>query len=350
IVPGITRGVNATDAIQGEDAPEKYSIEAEDTMAAKPMNCPNAMMAYKRTMHSYKELPIRYSEMDVIHRKEKSGQMNGLFRVQEFRQDDDHTFVSEDLIESEVADIISIADTIYSAFGLTYRAELSTRPDDFMGDIEVWNKAESILKEILNKRYGEGNNEINEGDGAFYGPKIDLKIRDALGREWQCGTIQLDFQLPHNFELTYTDKDGSMKEPIVIHRALYGSFERFIGIIIEHLKGRFPFWLNPYQVAIVPIRTEHNDYAKEIEEALTDAGIRVEADYQDKHMNEKLKFFRNMMDPYVLVVGDKERENRTVSVTVRGVKTQLHDVPLDRFIEICKKQNKERNLELISEI
>ncbi|MBR0438645.1 MAG: threonine--tRNA ligase [Clostridia bacterium] len=327
-----------------------WTPNADDMMAAKPMNCPNAMMTYKRTNHSYKELPIRYSEMDVIHRKEKSGQMNGLFRVQEFRQDDDHTFVSEDLIESEVADIISIADTIYSAFGLTYRAELSTRPDDFMGDIEVWNKAESILKEILNKRYGEGNYEINEGDGAFYGPKIDLQIRDALGREWQCGTIQLDFQLPHNFELTYTDKDGSMKEPIVIHRALYGSFERFIGIIIEHLKGRFPFWLNPYQVAIVPIRTEHNDYAKEIEEALTDAGIRVEADYQDKHMNEKLKFFRNMMDPYVLVVGDKERENRTVSVTVRGVKTQLHDVPLDRFIEICKKQNKERNLELISEI
>ena len=327
-----------------------WTPNADDMMAAKPMNCPNAMMTYKRTNHSYKELPIRYSEMDVIHRKEKSGQMNGLFRVQEFRQDDDHTFVSEDLIESEVADIISIADTIYSAFGLTYRAELSTRPDDFMGDIEVWNKAESILKEILNKRYGEGNYEINEGDGAFYGPKIDLQIRDALGREWQCGTIQLDFQLPHNFELTYTDKDGSMKEPIVIHRALYGSFERFIGIIIEHLKGRFPFWLNPYQVAIVPIRTEHNDYAKEIEEALTDAGIRVEADYQDKHMNEKLKFFRNMMDPYVVVVGDKERENRTVSVTVRGVKTQLHDVPLDRFIEICKKQNKERNLELISEI
>jgi threonyl-tRNA synthetase len=327
-----------------------WTPNADDMMAAKPMNCPNAMMTYKRTNHSYKELPIRYSEMDVIHRKEKSGQMNGLFRVQEFRQDDDHTFVSEDLIESEVADIISIADTIYSAFGLTYRAELSTRPDDFMGDIEVWNKAESILKEILNKRYGEGNYEINEGDGAFYGPKIDLQIRDALGREWQCGTIQLDFQLPHNFELTYTDKDGSMKEPIVIHRALYGSFERFIGIIIEHLKGRFPFWLNPYQVAMVPIRTEHNDYAKEIEEALTDAGIRVEADYQDKHMNEKLKFFRNMMDPYVLVVGDKERENRTVSVTVRGVKTQLHDVPLDRFIEICKKQNKERNLELISEI
>ena len=327
-----------------------WTPNADDMMAAKPMNCPNAMMTYKRTNHSYKELPIRYSEMDVIHRKEKSGQMNGLFRVQEFRQDDDHTFVSEDLIESEVADIISIADTIYKAFGLTYRAELSTRPDDFMGDIEVWNKAESILKEILNKRYGEGNYEINEGDGAFYGPKIDLQIRDALGREWQCGTIQLDFQLPHNFELTYTDKDGSMKEPIVIHRALYGSFERFIGIIIEHLKGRFPFWLNPYQVAIVPIRTEHNDYAKEIEDALTDAGIRVEADYADKHMNEKLKFFRNMMDPYVIVVGDKERENRTVSVTVRGVKNQLHDVPLDRFIEICKKQNKERNLELISEI
>ena len=254
IVPGITKGVNATDAVKGEEAPEQYSVDAEDTMAAKPMNCPNAMMSYKRTMHSYKELPIRYSEYDVLHRKEKSGQMNGLFRVQEFRQDDDHTFVTPEQIKDEIKDVIAIADEIYKTFGITYRAEFSTRPDDFMGDIESWNAAEASLKAILDEKYGDGNYEINEGDGAFYGPKIDLQIKDALGREWQCGTVQLDFQLPHNFELTYVDKDGVQKMPIVIHRAIFGSFERFIGIITEHFKGAFPFWLNPYQVAVTLIR------------------------------------------------------------------------------------------------
>ena len=232
---------------QDADSPKKtakimagsvvYNRENLDTMAAKPMNCPNAMMTYKRKNRSYKELPIRYSEYDVLHRKEKSGQMNGLFRVQEFRQDDDHTFVMPSQIKSEIEDIISIADEIYKTFGVTYRVEFSTRPDDFMGDIEVWNKAEANLKEILDEKYGKDGYEINEGDGAFYGPKIDLHIKDALGREWQCGTIQLDFQLPHNFGLTYTAEDGSQQMPIVLHRAIYGSLERFIGIIIENFKG-----------------------------------------------------------------------------------------------------------------
>jgi threonyl-tRNA synthetase len=219
IVPGIAGNVQADTVIpdvaesMDEDAPKApvkiergsviYNREAIDTMGAKPMNCPNAMMTYKRTVHSYKELPIRYSEYDVLHRKEKSGQMNGLFRVQEFRQDDDHTFVMESQIQDEIADIIAIADEIYKTFGVTYRAEFSTRPDDFMGDIEVWNRAETAIKNILDKTYGEGGYEINEGDGAFYGPKIDLQIKDALGREWQCGTVQLDYQLPHNFGLTY---------------------------------------------------------------------------------------------------------------------------------------------------
>ena len=276
---------------QDADSPKKtakimagsvvYNRENLDTMAAKPMNCPNAMMTYKRKNRSYKELPIRYSEYDVLHRKEKSGQMNGLFRVQEFRQDDDHTFVMPSQIKSEIEDIISIADEIYKTFGVTYRVEFSTRPDDFMGDIEVWNKAEANLKEILDEKYGKDGYEINEGDGAFYGPKIDLHIKDALGREWQCGTIQLDFQLPHNFGLTYTAEDGSQQMPIVLHRAIYGSLERFIGIIIENFKGNFPFWLNPYQVALVPIREEHNEYAHKVEEMLLKAGVRVEADYSD---------------------------------------------------------------------
>ena len=324
-----------------------YNREQDDTMAAKPMNCPNAMMTYKRTNHSYKELPIRYSEYDVLHRKEKSGQMNGLFRVQEFRQDDDHTFVMESQIKEEIADIIAIADEIYSTFGVTYRAEFSTRPEDFMGDIEVWNRAEAALKEILDEKYGEDGYEINEGDGAFYGPKIDLQIKDALGREWQCGTVQLDFQLPHNFGLTYQAQDGTMQMPVVIHRAIYGSLERFIGIIIENFKGVFPFWLSPYQVGIVPIRVEHNEYAKKVEEALVKAGIRVEADYSDNNMKEKIKKFKNYKDPYIIVVGDKEAQENTVSINVRGSNKQVQNVPLDALVEMCKKMNDEHSLELI---
>ena len=321
IVPGITKGVNATDAVKGEEAPEQYSVDAEDTMAAKPMNCPNAMMSYKRTMHSYKELPIRYSEYDVLHRKEKSGQMNGLFRVQEFRQDDDHTFVTPEQIKDEIKDVIAIADEIYKTFGITYRAEFSTRPDDFMGDIESWNAAEASLKAILDEKYGDGNYEINEGDGAFYGPKIDLQIKDALGRM-----------------------------PIVIHRAIFGSFERFIGIITEHFKGAFPFWLNPYQVAVVPIRPEHNEYAEKVAAELTKVGVRVESDLTDVNMRDKIKRFKQMKDPYILVVGDKEAAENTVSVNVRGSNKQLQGVALDKFVELCAKLNAERTLELPQEI
>ncbi len=319
----------------------------DEIMAAKPMNCPNAMMTYKRTMHSYKELPIRYNEIDVVHRKEKSGQLNGLFRVQAFRQDDDHTFVMESQIEDEINDIMSIADEIYDTFGVTYRVELSTRPDDYMGDLETWNQAEAALKNILNKKYGEGGYEINEGDGAFYGPKIDLQMKDALGREWQCGTIQLDFQLPHNFGLTYVDRDGNQKQPVVIHRAIFGSFERFMGIIIENYKGAFPFWLSPYQVAVVPIRPEHNEYAKKVVDMLEAKDIRVEVDYSDKNMNEKIKTYKTYKDPYIIVVGDKEAADGTVSITVRGQKQQLHGVPAEKLVEMCVKMNTERSLDLI---
>ncbi len=366
IVPGIAGHVQADTTIPDvadgmeEDAakaPVKiergsviYNREALDTMGAKPMNCPNAMMTYKRTVHSYKELPIRYSEYDVLHRKEKSGQMNGLFRVQEFRQDDDHTFVMESQIQDEIADIISIADEIYKTFGVTYRAEFSTRPDDFMGDIEVWNRAEAAIKSILDKKYGEGGYEINEGDGAFYGPKIDLQIKDALGREWQCGTVQLDYQLPHNFGLTYQAQDGSLEMPVVIHRAIYGSLERFIGIIIENFKGAFPFWLSPYQVGIVPIRVEHNEYAKKVADLLYENGIDVEADYSDNNMKEKIKKFKNYKDPYIIVLGDKEAAENTVSINVRGSNKQIQNVPLEKFVEMCKKMNAEHTLELIDSV
>ena len=327
-----------------------YNRENIDTMAAKPMNCPNAMVMFKRNVHSYKDLPIRFSEYDVLHRKEKSGQMNGLLRVQEFRQDDDHTFVMESQIKDEIADIIAIADEIYKTFGVTYRAELSTRPDDFMGDIEVWNRAEKALKEILDEKYGPDGYEVNEGDGAFYGPKIDLQIKDALGREWQCGTVQLDFQLPHNFGLTYQTAEGTVAMPVVIHRAIYGSLERFIGIIIENFKGSFPFWLSPYQVGVVPIRLEHNEYAKKVVSALEEAGVRVEANYEDDNMKEKIKKYKLYKEPYILVLGDKEAAENTVSLNIRGMKQQIHDVPLDKFVEMCKKMNKEHSLELLTDI
>ena len=323
--------------------------EGDRVFACKPMNCPNAILVYKRDVRSYKDLPFRISQTDVIHRREKSGELNGLFRIQMFRQDDAHILLKEDQIGDEIADIMSIAEEIYGTFGLTYKAELSTRPDDFMGDIETWNRAEADLKAILDKVYGEGNYEINEGDGAFYGPKIDLKMTDALGREWQMGTIQLDFQLPLNFDCKYTDEDGVQKMPVMLHRAIFGSVERFIGILTENFKGAFPFWLNPYQVAVVPIRQEHNEYAKKVAETLEAAGVRVEADYTDKNMREKIKNFKNYKDPYILVVGSKEAEENTVSINLRGSNKQVQNVPLDKFVEVCKKQNAEHTLDLVTE-
>ncbi|MGI6056860.1 MAG: threonine--tRNA ligase [Bilifractor sp.] len=321
--------------------------DESDYYACKPMNCPNAILVYKKHLRSYRDLPFRINQVDVIHRKEKSGELNGLFRVQMFRQDDAHILVAEEQIASEIKDIMSIATQIYGTFGLTYKAELSTRPDDYMGDIKVWDKAEKDLKDILDDVYGPGNYEVNEGDGAFYGPKIDLKMKDALGREWQMGTIQLDFQLPLNFDMKYAAQDGSVKQPVMIHRAIFGSMERFIGILIENYKGAFPFWLSPYQVAVVPIRPEHNDYAKKVVNALKSAGIRVEVDYADKNMNEKIKNYKTFKDPYIVVVGDQEASSDTVSITVRGQKQQLHNVPLDKLVAMCTKMDREHLKELI---
>ena len=313
---------------QDADSPKKtakimagsvvYNRENLDTMAAKPMNCPNAMMTYKRKNRSYKELPIRYSEYDVLHRKEKSGQMNGLFRVQEFRQDDDHTFVMPSQIKSEIEDIISIADEIYKTFGVTYRVEFSTRPDDFMGDIEVWNKAEANLKEILDEKYGKDGYEINEGDGAFYGPKIDLHIKDALGREWQCGTIQLDFQLPQRFNLEYMGQDGEKHQPIMIHRVVFGSIERFIGILTEHTAGAFPTWLAPTQVKILAVSDRFMDYAREVAEKIDEAGIRVAIDEHSEKLGWKIRQAQKEKVPYMLIVGEKDQAEKTVSVRSRA--------------------------------
>lgn len=326
-----------------------FLVPADDdtTFAVKPMNCPNAITVYKRGKRSYRELPIRFSETSVIHRKEKSGELNGLFRVQMFRQDDAHTFLTEEQIADEIKDIMDIAGEIYGTFGLSYVAELSTRPENFMGEKALWDKAEASLKEILDARYGAGGYEINEGDGAFYGPKIDLKMKDSIGREWQMGTVQLDFQLPGNFELKYVASDGSLQQPVLIHRAIFGSFERFIGILIENFKGAFPFWLSPVQVGVVPIRTSHNEYAEKVVKALRKARIRVEVDYADKNMKEKIKIYKEYKDPYIVVVGDKEAAEGTVSINIRGSNKQLANVPLDKFIEMCMRMNEEYSLELI---
>ena len=228
--------------------------------ALKPMNCPNSIKIYQSKLRSYKDLPLRFNDVDVIHRNEKSGQLNGLFRVRMFRQDDSHNYITEDQIGSEIKDIIEIAKYLYSVFGLEYKLTLSTRPEeDFMGEIETWDKAENDLRKVLDEICGEGNYRINEGDGAFYGPKIDIKMKDCLGREWQMGTVQLDFQLPQRFNLYYIDKNGNKKVPIMIHRALFGSFDRFIGIITEHFAGAFPVWLAPVQVKILPIADAHKE-------------------------------------------------------------------------------------------
>ena len=320
-----------------------------DTYALKPMNCPNAIKVYMNKQRSYKELPVRINQVDTIHRKEKSGELNGLFRVQLFRQDDAHILVTEEQIADEINDIMQIAKELYDTFGLTYSAELSTRPDDYMGDINVWNKAEADLKDILENLFGKDGYELNEGDGAFYGPKIDLKMKDALGREWQTGTIQLDFQLPLNFGMKYIAQDGSEKQPVMIHRAIFGSFERFIGVITEHFKGLYPFWLNPYQVGIVPIRTEHNEYAQKVFDLLRKNGIRTEIDLADDNMNNKIKKFKAYKDPYIVVVGDNEAAENTVSVNIRGNK-KLNNVPLDKFVEMCVKMNEEKPLEIIDSL
>jgi len=320
-------------------------LSDEQTYALKPMNCPNGMMVFQRKTRSYRDLPLRYSSIDVLHRKEASGTMHGLLRVQMFRQDDSHNFVTEEQIPEEINEILDIADQIYSVFGLKFYPAFSTRPDDFMGDIALWNEAESQLKKILDARYGEGNYPIKEGDGAFYGPKIDINVTDALGRVWQTATIQLDFQLSRNFELVYTDKDGQLKHPVVIHRAIFGSLERFIGIIIEHFAGKFPFWLSPCQVGVVPVRDEHSAYADEIAAKLRNANIRVKVDHSNGTMGNKIKGFRQEMLPYIVIVGEQEIADGTISLRERSGK-QINGIPLDTFLAACGEMTQSRALEL----
>lgn len=320
---------------------DMYVLKDSDgkEQALKPMNCPNSIKVFASKMRSYKDLPLRFNDVDVIHRNEKSGQLNGLFRVRMFRQDDSHNYITEDQIGSEIKEIIKIADYIYGVFGLDYQLTLSTRPQDFMGEIETWNKAESDLRAVLDELCGMGNYRVNEGDGAFYGPKIDIKMKDCLGREWQMGTVQLDFQLPMRFGITYVDAEGEKKTPIMIHRAILGSFERFIGIITEHFAGAFPLWLSPVQVVVAPLTDRNAEYAKSVYEKLQAAGIRVELDDRNEKIGYKIRESQLMKNPYFLILGDEEQNNQTISYRARK-NVQENGVKLDDFIAKIKQEIK----------
>ncbi len=308
--------------------------------ALKPMNCPNSIKIYQTKLRSYKELPLRFNDIDVIHRNEKSGQLNGLFRVRMFRQDDSHNYVMESQIKDEIKEILEIAKKLYNIFGLDFILTLSTRPDDYMGEISLWNKAEDDLKDVLDEICGKDNYRINEGDGAFYGPKIDIKMKDCLGREWQMGTIQVDFQLPLRFGLSYIDSDGEKKTPIMIHRALFGSFERFIGIITEHFAGAFPTWLAPVQVRILPIADSHKEYSEKLKEELEEKGIRVELDDRQEKIGYKIREAQMQKIPYMLVIGDKEIEANAVGVRSRK-DGDIGQMPISEFIQKIKKEIEE---------
>lgn len=307
----------------------------EEGYAVKPMNCPGSTLIYSTTPHSYRDLPLRYAEFGLVHRHELSGALHGLFRVRSFTQDDAHIYCLPNQIKSEVFEIIDLANLLYDTFGFKYSVELSTRPDDYMGDLESWNEAEKALKEALEEKAMPYT--INEGDGAFYGPKIDYHLEDAIGRTWQCGTIQLDFQLPQNFELTYVAEDGSKKRPVMLHRALFGSVERFMGILIEHFAGKFPLWLSPVQVEIIPVSEKFKPYAGEVFDQLKKAGIRVKIDERAEKVGYKIREAQLKKVNYMLVIGEKETASHKLSVRKRSGE-EVKDVELSKFIEDLKKE------------
>ena len=315
-----------------------YTSEIDEReFAIKPMNCPGGMLVYKNSLHSYKELPLRVGELGLVHRHEASGALNGLFRVRTFTQDDAHIFMTEDQIESEVVRLINFIDRMYSIFGLTYDIELSTRPEEkYIGDIAIWDKSEKALEEACHKAGREC--KINPGDGAFYGPKLDFHIKDSLGRVWQCGTIQLDMNLPERFDLTYVDKDGSKKRPVMLHRVIYGSIERFIGILIEHYAGVFPTWLAPVQVNIIPVKNEyHLDYSKELLAELSNNGLRVALDDREEKLSYRMRESQTKKIPFNIIIGDNEKENGLISYRRHGSNETII-VSKDEFIKLLKEE------------
>ena len=305
----------------------------EEDYAVKPMNCPGGMLVYKTHVHSYRDLPLRLGELGLVHRHEKSGELHGLFRVRNFTQDDAHLFVTPEQIEEEIQHTIDLFDEVYKTFGLSYTPELSTRPEDSMGSDEIWEKATAALQHALESR---GLNYIlNEGDGAFYGPKIDFHLRDSIGRTWQCGTIQLDMLLPEKFDLTYIGEDGEKHRPIMLHRVVYGSIERFIGILIENYAGAFPVWLAPVQVKILPITDKHFDYAFDLRKKLFDLGIRVEVDDRNEKMGYKIREAQVKKIPYALVIGDQEMQDGNVTLRKYGEKDS-QTMSVDEFIKLVQ--------------
>ncbi|NLO81511.1 MAG: threonine--tRNA ligase [Clostridiales bacterium] len=303
-------------------------IDGQD-YAIKPMNCPGSMILYKRKIHSYRELPLRVGELGMVHRHELSGVLHGLMRVRYFTQDDAHIFMLPEQVGDEILGVIDLVDHFYGIFGFKYRVELSTRPENSMGSDEEWEMATRALEDALKAKGLEY--KINEGDGAFYGPKIDFHLEDSIGRTWQCGTIQLDFQMPERFDLTYIGPDGEKHRPVMIHRVIFGSIERFIGILIEHFAGAFPTWLAPVQVRILTVTDRANSYALELARKFSDADIRVETDLRNEKIGYKIREAQTEKIPYMLVLGDKETENQTVAVRARG-KGDLGAMPVDEFL------------------
>ena len=320
-----------------------YTSTIDDKeFALKPMNCPGGMLVYKSKPHSYKELPLRMGELGLVHRHEKSGELNGLFRVRCFTQDDAHIFMTPEQITDEITGVIDLIDEVYKKFGFNYHVELSTRPEDSMGTEEQWEQATNGLIEALKKK--EMEYEVNEGDGAFYGPKIDFHLEDCLGRSWQCGTIQLDFQLPERFDLTYTGEDGQKHRPVMLHRVVLGSIERFIGILTEHQAANFSPWIAPVQARILPISDKHIEYSEEVAKQLQEQGIRTELDYGQESFGKKMRDAITKKIPYALVIGDKELEEKMITVRNRNSATQ-ETMSVDDFAEQLSNEIKNRDLE-----
>ena len=309
-------------------------IDGED-YAVKPMNCPGGMLVYKTEPHSYRDLPLRMAELGLVHRHELSGALHGLFRVRCFTQDDAHIFMTWDQMEEEIQNVVRLFDEVYSVFGLTYQIEVSTMPEDHIGDEKTWDFATETLKKAISDMGKEF--VINEGDGAFYGPKLDFHLADSLGRTWQCGTIQLDMQMPERFELEYTGADGEKHRPVMIHRVVLGSIERFIGVITEHFGGAFPAWLTPVQVKVLPVTDRAAAYADGVAKALDEAGFRVEVDHRSEKLGYKIREAQTMKIPYMVVVGDKDMENHTVSIRHRTGE-DLGAMSLDAFTALLKDE------------
>ena len=309
-------------------------IDGED-YAIKPMNCPGGMLVYASEPHSYRDLPLRVGEIGLVHRHELSGALHGLFRVRCFSQDDAHIFMTQDQLKDVIQETVRLFDEVYSTFGLSYTIELSTMPEDHIGTVEQWEHNQEILKEAITEMGKEY--EVNEGDGAFYGPKLDFHLADSLGRTWQCGTVQLDSQLPERFELEYVGEDGQKHRPVMLHRVVLGSIERFIGVITEHFAGKFPLWLSPVQAVVLPISERHHEYAQKLQKELEEAGFRVECDLRNEKIGYKIREARLQRTPYMLVVGDQEAESGTISVRHRA-DGDLGSMGLESFVEKMRQE------------